>query len=37
MTETSLLPQAVEASGEDTAELYRAVVERALAEDAVPA
>ncbi len=37
MTETSLLPQAVEASGEDTAELYRSVVERALAGDAVPA
>jgi D-alanine-D-alanine ligase len=37
MTETSLLPQAVEAGGEDAATLYRAVVERALSGDAVPA
>ncbi|MGZ4649220.1 MAG: D-alanine--D-alanine ligase family protein [Kineosporiaceae bacterium] len=29
MTETSLLPQAVEAAGEDAAALYRALVERA--------
>ena len=37
MTETSLLPQAVEAAGEDPAALYRAIVERALAENAVRA
>ena len=37
MTETSLLPQAVEAAGEDAAVLYRSVVERALAEDTVKA
>jgi D-alanine-D-alanine ligase len=37
MTETSLLPQSVEASGEDPAALYRGIVERALAEDAVRA
>src|SRR4051812_13135401 len=37
MTETSLLPQAVEAAGEDAAALYRAVVERALADEPVPA
>jgi D-alanine-D-alanine ligase len=33
MTETSLLPQAVEATGDDPAKLYRALVERAT-EDA---
>jgi D-alanine-D-alanine ligase len=37
MTETSLLPQAAEAAGEDAGALYRAVVERALADEAVPA
>jgi D-alanine-D-alanine ligase-like ATP-grasp enzyme len=37
MTETSLLPQAVEAAGEDAAALYRSIVERALAEDVVRA
>jgi D-alanine-D-alanine ligase len=37
MTETSLLPQAVEAAGEDAAALYRGIVERALAENAVRA
>jgi len=31
MTETSLLPQAVEAAGEDAAALYRGIVERAIA------
>ena len=42
MTETSLLPQAIEAAGEDQATLYRAIVEQAGAQhagadDAVPA
>jgi D-alanine-D-alanine ligase len=37
MTETSLLPQAVEATGEDPANLYRALVERATQDRAVPA
>jgi D-alanine-D-alanine ligase len=37
MTETSLLPQAAEAAGEDAGMLYRAVVQRALADEAVPA
>jgi D-alanine-D-alanine ligase len=37
MTETSLLPQAVEAAGEDTAAVYRAAVERAMADRVVPA
>ena len=36
MTETSLLPQAVEAAGEDPAALYRSVVERALGEYVLP-
>jgi D-alanine-D-alanine ligase len=34
MTETSLLPQAAEAGGEDLSRLYRAVVEQALVEQA---
>jgi D-alanine-D-alanine ligase len=37
MTETSLLPQAVEATGADPADLYRALVERAAQQPAVPA
>jgi D-alanine-D-alanine ligase len=37
MTETSLLPQAVEATGEDPANLYRALVERATQDRTVPA
>ena len=37
MTETSLLPQAVEATGEDPVNLYRALVERATHERPVPA
>src|SRR3954454_22979516 len=37
MTETSLLPQAVEAADEDPGALYRGIVERALAENAVRA
>src|SRR3954453_8295620 len=37
MTETSLLPQAVEGMGEDPAPLYRALVERATHERPVPA
>jgi len=37
MTETSLLPQAVEAAGDDPATLYRALVERATQDRAVPA
>jgi D-alanine-D-alanine ligase len=37
MTETSLLPQAAEAAGEDVAALYRSIVERALAENVVGA
>jgi D-alanine-D-alanine ligase len=37
MTETSLLPQAVEATGEDPVHLYRALVERATHERPVPA
>ena len=37
MTETSLLPQAVEAAGQDPAELYRALVERATRGRPVPA
>ena len=37
LTETSLLPQAVEAAGEDPSGLYRALVERATGEQRVPA
>jgi D-alanine-D-alanine ligase len=37
MTETSLLPQAVEAAGEDASGLYRALVERATGDQPVPA
>jgi D-alanine-D-alanine ligase len=37
MTETSLLPQAAEAGGEDLSRLYRAIVEQAAGETAVPA
>jgi len=37
MTETSLLPQAVEASGGDPGRLYRSLVERATQERPVPA
>jgi D-alanine-D-alanine ligase len=37
MTETSLLPQAAEAGGEDLPELYRALVEQAAGERSVPA
>ena len=37
MTETSLLPQAAEAGGEDLSRLYRAIVEQAAGERAVPA
>ena len=37
MTETSLLPQAAEAGGEDLSRLYRAVVEQAAGDRAVPA
>jgi hypothetical protein len=37
MTETSLLPQSVEATGEDPATLYRGLVERATHERPVPA
>jgi D-alanine-D-alanine ligase len=37
MTETSLLPQAVEAGGEDPAGLYRALVEKATGGHPVPA
>lgn len=36
MTETSLLPQSIEASGEDAGELYRSLVEGALAEGPRP-
>jgi D-alanine-D-alanine ligase len=37
MTETSLLPQAVEATGKDPGALYRALVERATQDRPVPA
>jgi D-alanine-D-alanine ligase len=37
MTETSLLPQAIEATGQDPVVLYRALVDRALQERRVPA
>ena len=37
MTETSLLPQAVEAAGEDAGVLYRSLVESAIGEQRVPA